>query len=334
MVSAKPLLFLVVVLLVAPALAAGQVYTIDQGQPLNAEAAKHPVLFQEKQWANGSYSNMILNRPGEILIDLGEQLTVGATLTITPQGSANWVWNPANSSENTVWYVNNLANVSYSAWDTILKEQIVLYQPVRVIAWQINLSVKPQTLQITTEGNDYLIKDPAGTEEWIRIPMPFVIDANGVKRTLRYSWNNGQKRLTLTQDFGGLVYPLTIDPTYTVDSSGSVGWRPQMMVNVSGYPMIAYIDRTNTKLKLATNNSGSWSNSILSTATMSYVYFPLGTTIDSANDLPFINHLRENSYQNITYFSGGNVITKYTEISSTILMVRQQFSFTWTAMVR
>jgi len=285
----------------------GSIRTIDIGY-YNATEMKQAVPFREKEWANGTHSNSRIDPGGKVTIDIRDSLTVASTLTISPT-SGSWKWYPANQTGNMVFYRNAIANVSYTDWDTILKEQIVLTAPVSAISWLINLSVKPQTLTVTVDGDDYLIKNPAYGEWWIRVRKPFVVDANKVRRDLKYSWNNGQKRLTLVQDFSGLTYPLTIDPTYIVDP-GNVATNPypHIFVNASNYPMVMYGFSGLGTYKFAVNRSGTW--------TLTNLYGPHSSvcTISSAlapsTGLPVMAHVSypatASSYTtNITWFYGG-----------------------------
>jgi len=260
------------------------------------------------EWANGTHSNSRIDPGGKVTIDLRDSLTVASTLTITPT-SGSWKWYPANQTGNMVFYRNAIANVSYTDWDTILKEQIVLTAPVSAISWQLNLSMRPQTLTVTTDGDDYLIKSPAYGDGWIRVRLPFVVDANGVKRNLRYTWNNGQRRLTLVQDFSGLTYPLTIDPVYLVESRSLTS--PMVRVNQSGYAYIVYSN--SSSIKIAVNTSGpstgtsSWSLTTVPMIGTPYQPGRLWFDFDE-NGLPIIMGLDGSSTPvtgNVTTWSGG-----------------------------
>jgi hypothetical protein len=276
------ILTLLVLLLSGMASAKGQISTIDVGH-YNADEMKQAVPFAERDWANGTYSNTKLDPGGTVTFDLQDRLTMSATLAITT-ASGIWKWYPANQTGNMVFYRNAIANISYTDWDTILKEQIVLNAPVSVISWQVNLSVKPQTLTITTDGDDYLIKNPAYGVGWIRVRKPFVVDAKGTRRDLRYTWNNGQRRLTLVQDFSGLTYPLTIDPVYAVETLYNTGLSPVMLVNQSNVPQIVYMAATYQELRLAVNSSGSFSVKTMSG--LASTGYGVGAIIDPVTDLP------------------------------------------------
>jgi hypothetical protein len=300
------LIFTLLVLLLCGIASAGQISTIDAGH-YNADEMKRAVPFAERNWANGTYSNTKLDPGGAVTFDLQDRLTMSATLAITT-ASGIWKWYPANQSGNMVFYRNAIANISYTDWDTILKEQIVLNQPVSAISWQINLSVKPQTLTITTDGDDYLIKSQAYGNRWIRVRKPFVVDAKGIRRDLRYTWNNGQKVLTLVQDFSGLTYPLTIDPVYVVDTTGTTGLFPQIVVNQSNIPQIVYLDNSLNQFKLAVNSSGTWSIKNLPQVSSLQGYYT-GAAVDTTTDMPFYVSWGNQFNINFTWYNSGHWIS-------------------------
>jgi hypothetical protein len=298
---------LILLLLVAPALGRGTVTTIDTGS-WNPYEMKNPVRLQPGIWSNSTFSNQIVLGPGSLQIDMDDRVTVRANLTINPT-SGSWLWGPVNSSGDTVWWRNSLANVSYEDLDTMSKETIVLYSPVSSITWNLGLNVKPNALTLTTEGTDYLIRDDTYPEKWYRVPRPYVIDALGTRRNLSYSWNNGQKRLTLTPDYTGLTYPLTIDPLIVVDSYNLVGNWPILLENTS-YVQIVYASSSYSVVKLAVNVSGTWQITNISAAVASPAgtQFPWAAMIDAASDLPMVMHSGAGSWsgaRNFTYPNSG-----------------------------
>jgi hypothetical protein len=262
------------------------VQTIDTGF-YDANQMKQPKNIEgENRWSNGTYSDSLVNK-NNVKFSIKDKLAIEATLTISPT-SGTWVYYPANISGNVISYTNARGRIAYEDLDTILKETIVLNAPVSSITWILNLSVKPQSLGFSVDADGYSIRDPANTDQRIHIPFPYVTDANGVKRTLSYSWNNGQRRVTLNQDFAGLTYPLTIDPVYVVDTTGYTGQWPIMLVNQSNYPQIIYASSTTSRIKLAVNNSGIITTASIGPATYFSGYQPMGAIINKTNDLPIV----------------------------------------------
>ena len=92
---------------------------------------------------------------------------------------------------------------------------------------------------------------------------------NPIAGTSLVMWDNGDRAIAWTRQVSGSpVLALSVQSggtwsTQNLDTASSTGYRPSMAIDGNGALHIAYLDRDNTRLRYATNASGSWAFSTL-----------------------------------------------------------------------
>jgi len=204
MASAKPLIFLMVVFLVAPALAAGATFIpLDLGNN-----HIHPVNLQEGKRIDGQDTFVILQN-GEISFGSGNN-AVNVTIDIngvrfTPAGRVI-------EGNTLTWTAITGEQIRYIYLNTILKEEITLPNEIVLSRLTFDIVTSSPSLKIGTDANGDLIFT-RGNAEIFRSPAPFATDANQNYYTGR--WRITGNRITISMDLTGAIYPITIDPTFT-----------------------------------------------------------------------------------------------------------------------
>jgi hypothetical protein len=284
-----------------PVYAQGVKKVIDIGfYDANLMQAQIPMVG-ENAWENGSYSSSLINKNYTYFDARG--LWISSYLNIRPIVGSVMPLNPANITGNKISYSNAVTSISYETLDTSLKETIILTRAAS-ISWQMNFS---SIGKVAVSVKDFTLSDPKNYTDWrVKINPPIATGANGRVNPQSFTYVPATKILTLVQNFTGLTFPITIDPSYTVDSSGDVGEQAELKINQTGYPWIIYWDNTNNRMKAASNNSGTWTTATASTATTNTAKkVQSGFDFDN-NDLPIILYRKATSnYANVSYFNNG-----------------------------
>ncbi len=109
------------------------------------------------------------------------------------------------------WAVPPDADIEYRYLDVRLKEFITLKKSTPIaFSYEVD---EGSHFQANPDGSISMYGGE-DDEELLAISEPFAVDREGKKFELKYELNDG--RLELTGDLSEAVYPVTIDPTYTV----------------------------------------------------------------------------------------------------------------------
>ena len=141
------------------------------------------------------------------------------------------------------------------------------------------------------------------------------------------AWDNGNLAIAWTRPiYGGTTQHVLALSTYDgsswttqdIDTSSRTGYRPSIAIDNQGALHIAYLDRDNTNLRYATNESGSWVLSTLDTSSVNpnNVAAKTGIAIDNRGHVHIIHPVQGSSVWVLNYttnVSGSFVSTTITD---------------------
>jgi hypothetical protein len=110
-------------------------------------------------------------------------------------------------------------NSEYELSDAFIKERIILLTNKAKTSFDFEI-VKSGGLIIEQYGNTIQFKSVDGGYVVITCPEPYAIDALGHKYRYRYKLAGNKIKLEPAESLSGMVYPLTIDPSYLVNADG------------------------------------------------------------------------------------------------------------------
>ncbi|MDD5501527.1 MAG: hypothetical protein PHH57_07620 [Candidatus Omnitrophica bacterium] len=229
--------------------------------------------------------------------------------------SSNYVFNgekfdietaPAKSG-NKLYYSTVKEKIDLTFSNDRIKENVEIYDKDTLpLSHEITLT-KEFELIVVGDGSLKVVKKST-QEPYITIEPPYAIDANNDRYTLTYTWDG--KNLTLCGDISKAVYPVKIDPTYTVDKF--TGYGVTLALDSNDYPHLSYLtddDGTTAELWYAVWNGTGFDTEKISSS-MDVKNSP-SIAIDS-NDIPHVAYFVQQILR-YTYWDGDEWIISNVE---------------------
>lgn len=189
---------------------------------------------------------------------------------------------PAKSG-NKLYYSTVKEKIELIFSNDRIKENVEIYDKDTLpLSHEITLTEEFELI-VVGDGSLKVVKKST-QEPYITIEPPYAIDANNDRYTLTYTWDG--KNLTLCGDISKAVYPVIIDPTYTVDKFTSFGVT--LALDSNDYPHLSYMtddDGTSPELWYAVWNGTGFDTEKISSS-MDVKGSP-SIAIDS-NDIPHV----------------------------------------------
>jgi hypothetical protein len=240
-------------------------------------------------------------------------ISANTTYTITARNSGG-----VNTTTITIEVVDQVPTLSYSPENlTLTKGQSNTDLPLNatltgsgtITSWAISPAL-PSGLSFGTSNGTIW-----GTPTSLMSLKTFTIWANNsggsVNATVNITVNDEAPDISYNPDWFVLTNNTAMSPTATptnaggaipstvIDSTGDVGEYSSIVIDSYGFKHISYFDATNTKLKYATDKSGSWVHTTVNTNTQMGKYTSIA--IDSEGYVHISYDYYSMSYNHLMY---------------------------------